>query len=243
MKKFLLDPNLSAQENLWRAAELAVTSVICSSKRRKKLRLNKEEWEDLVFRAKFETVCAFMRKLRGTGKATQGTYDRSKTFFLNIYSCAWSIGNHVIDDVINEIKIKLNSTSLDASSNPGLERAPKIVETLDESKCYLNYYRQTDKCKKLIPYRELTTQHLRDRRASEDYRAYVVECELLGVTPVDEFTWRGKNGYVRAFLRKPGMPTFKEMRRIREREAKRRERVRKQRKKVKDKTRNQARRV
>lgn len=222
MKKFLLRPDLTAQENLWAAAELAVTIVLCSSKRRKKLRLNKDEWADLVFRAKFETVCAFMRKLRGTGKGSH-KYDITRSFFLNVYSCAWSIGNHVIDDVINEIKIKLNSTSLDTKVQPWLEKSPKIGETID-TKCHLNYYRKNDK--ELKPYKELTSQHLKDKRAHEDYRAYVVECELLGVTPVDEWTWRGKNGYVRAVLRKPGMATFKEMRRIRERAAKRRERDR-----------------
>lgn len=222
MKKFLLDPNLTAQENLWAAAHMAVVIVLCARKRRTKLRLSKDEWADLVFRAEFETVCAFMRKIRKTGKLTQRPYNPLKTFFQNVCACAWSVSGHCVEDLIDEIKYKLNVKSIESSSNPGMERAPKIVETLDESRCYLNYYRAGDKFREPKPYKDLSN-NLKDKRAREDYRAYVVECELLGVTPIDEFTWRGKNGYIRAFTHKYGTPSLLEQRKTRKREAKRRE--------------------
>lgn len=216
MTPFRIDPNLSAMENLWEAAHQAVVVVVCSGQRRRHLKFTKEEWDDLLFRATFETILCFMRKIRKTGKVTMQPYDRSKSFFQNVYACAWSVSGHCIEELIDEIRFKLNVKSIDASSNPGMDKAPKIVETLD-TKCYLNYYRQTDKFKELRPYNKLTSQHLKDKRAHEEYKAYVAECELLGVEPMEEFKWRGRNNFIRAYVHKPGTRTLKEMRRSRER--------------------------
>lgn len=219
MKPFSIDPNVSAQENLWRAARQCTVLVICSAKRRRRLNLNKEEWNDLLDRTTFETVCTFMRKLRGTGKSTQEGYDHSRSFLMNVYACAWSVSGHCINSLLAEIKRRINSIAIEDSISPGQLKSPKYSDVLQD-KCYLNYYRKKDNYTKPKSYSKLTSQHLKDKRAHECYEAYVAECQLLGVTPVIEFEYRLKNRYITAFTRKPGTKTFKELRRDRERSAK-----------------------
>ena len=99
-KRFQLDPNLSARENLWAAAKLSSMYWL----RRKKLKLFRTEWDELICNLTYRTVLYFMQRLR------RGLYNRSESFLYNVLSCARSVQNPVIKKFITDVKNRINST-------------------------------------------------------------------------------------------------------------------------------------
>ena len=99
-KRFQLNPNLSARENLWAAAKLSSMYWL----RRKRLKLFRAEWDELVSNLTYRTVLYFMQRLR------RGLYNRSESFLYNVLSCARSVQHPVIKSFLSEVKNKLNST-------------------------------------------------------------------------------------------------------------------------------------
>lgn len=99
-KRFQLNPNLSARENLWAAAKLSSMYWL----RRKKLKLFRVEWDELVSILSYRTVLYFMQRLR------RGLYNRSESFLYNVLSCARSVQHPVIKAFLTDVKNKINST-------------------------------------------------------------------------------------------------------------------------------------
>lgn len=99
-KQFKLNPNLSARENLWAAAKLSSMYWL----RRKKLKLFRVEWDELVSILTYRTVLYFMQRLR------RGLYNRSESFLYNVLSCARSVQHPVIKAFLTDVKNKINST-------------------------------------------------------------------------------------------------------------------------------------
>lgn len=99
-KRFQLDPNLSARENLWAAAKLSSMYWL----RRKKLKLFRVEWDELVSILTYRTVLYFMQRLR------RGLYNRSESFLYNVLSCARSVQHPVIKAFLTDVKNRINST-------------------------------------------------------------------------------------------------------------------------------------
>jgi hypothetical protein len=104
MKKFRLRAELSAMENLFEACNAAARYILS----RKKLRLSKEEWAELLDIVTLDGVDQFLRI-----KIGQHTYNRKYDFFSNAYSAVYSVsgGKHAIYKYLEEIKHRLNSTS------------------------------------------------------------------------------------------------------------------------------------
>ena len=103
-KRFVLDPNLSAMENLWNGCQKACYVILA----KKRLRLTSEEREELMVAFTASAVASFMaNKIRNHG------YSHDVDFYANCYSCALSVsGNHrVVDKYLNDIKKRLNTTS------------------------------------------------------------------------------------------------------------------------------------
>lgn len=101
-QKFLLDPNETAMENLFRAADYAVRYIL--SRKRIKLKSD-EEWEELHNRCVYKGVSIFMSRYIGNHK-----YDRAFSFYQNVYSAVWSCVTLVVTSFFDEIKDRLNST-------------------------------------------------------------------------------------------------------------------------------------
>jgi len=99
-KRFQLDPNLSARENLWAAAKVSSMYWL----RRKRLKLFRTEWDELVETLTYRTVLYFMQRLR------RGLYNRSESFLYNVLSCARSVQHPVIKRFLTDVKNKINST-------------------------------------------------------------------------------------------------------------------------------------
>ena len=91
-KRFQLNPNLSAK----------LSSMYWL--RRKRLKLFRAEWDELVSNLTYRTVLYFMQRLR------RGLYNRSESFLYNVLSCARSVQHPVIKSFLSEVKNKINST-------------------------------------------------------------------------------------------------------------------------------------
>ena len=111
-KRFQLDPNETAMENLWRAADYATRYNLS----RKRLRITDEEWKELQCRLALATVLYFLDRLR------RGKYDRSVPFFVNVLGCCRA-SSYTVTKFLGEIREKLNLTSTDMevgnSDTPG----------------------------------------------------------------------------------------------------------------------------
>lgn len=104
-KKFTLKPYLTAYENLWEAATSACTYILNG----RHLQLLYEERQELLLEMTIATVENFLYH-----KIFLKKYDRNYDFWSNVHSSAWSIagGHRIIDKFLDNIKNKLNSTSL-----------------------------------------------------------------------------------------------------------------------------------
>ena len=104
MKKFRLRADLSAMENLFEACNAAARYILS----RKKLKLSKDEWAELLDIVTLDGVSMFLRV-----KIGQHKYNRSYDFFSNCYSVIWCItgGYHTVYKYLEEIKHLLNTTS------------------------------------------------------------------------------------------------------------------------------------
>lgn len=104
-KKFTLKPYLTAYENLFEAATSACTYILNC----RHLKLLYEERQELLLEMTIATVENFLYH-----KIFLKKYDRNYDFWSNVHSSAWSIagGHRIIDKYLENIKHKLNSTSL-----------------------------------------------------------------------------------------------------------------------------------
>lgn len=123
-KRFALDPNLSAMENLWNGCQKACYVILA----KKRLRLTSEERDELMVAFTSEAVASFMaNKIRNHG------YCHDVDFYANCYSCALSVsGNHrVVDKYLNDIKKRLNTTSI--SLQVGMDEEATVEAMLEDT--------------------------------------------------------------------------------------------------------------
>lgn len=123
-KRFVLDPNLSAMENLWNGCQKACYVILA----KKRLRLTSEEREELIVAFTASAVASFMaNKIRNHG------YCHDVDFYANCYSCALSVsGDHrVIDRYLNDIKRRLNTTSM--SLQVGMDEEATVEALLEDT--------------------------------------------------------------------------------------------------------------
>ena len=123
-KRFVLDPNLSAMENLWNGCQKACHVILA----KKRLRLTSEERDELIVAFTSDAVASFMaNKIRHHG------YCHDVDFYANCYSCALSVsGNHrVVDKYLKDIKKRLNTTS--TSLQVGLDEESTVEAMLEDT--------------------------------------------------------------------------------------------------------------
>ena len=103
-KRFKLDPNLTAMENLWEAAK-AATSVLFL---RSRITNKGEEIKDMYDQVVAEGVEQFMMF-----KIGQHKYNRNFDFFSNVYSSCWSAYSKVTKRYIADVREKIITDSAD----------------------------------------------------------------------------------------------------------------------------------
>lgn len=133
-KRFELDPNESARENLWRAA-INAAGVILS---RKKLNLTDDEWKDLRMNLVLRGVRHFMEHKIGMHE-----YNRAFPFYNNVYSSIWSSSYNVLDAFIKENRAKISARSADKAMRQGGETT--FMEMLEDTGVHpLDYVKPSD---------------------------------------------------------------------------------------------------
>lgn len=108
-KRFRLDPNETALENLWRAAKVATVTLL----RRYHIRsFIDDKYIDLFDELTMQTVVSFMYlKIRNKG------YDHRFSFYENVYSCCW--GCDVVKKYIKSEEERKTMISLSHESDDG----------------------------------------------------------------------------------------------------------------------------
>lgn len=184
MKRFELNPNETAQENLWRACRNASASFI----NKKTLRLTSDEKHDIIADVTIAAVFEFMRRLR------LGKYNRSVSFYLNCWSCAYAKYNWILQCHIEQIKEKISAVSLEsAMTEDGKRNMAEVIPC--ESAAPLRNYKNKKDYKGHVTFEAARRQCDRVRAVNEMYDDYVEECLTLGVTPQSADKFRQVNGY------------------------------------------------
>ena len=180
-KKFELDPNRSARENLWEAARLATFLVM---KRHRWYGLDEESRQDLFMEITMNGVVSFMyHKIRCK------KYNHDYSFLQNVISSVWSASSATVSHYFLHVVGKRHVTTSLSSTVPGTEFAVESVLTNDDA---LKYY---DKKKyKAREYGELPPK-LRANLVKNQYRNYIDECVELGVTSLRFQPWLTATGY------------------------------------------------
>lgn len=105
-KRFQLRADETAQENLWRAANIAARYIVGKTK----LYNVDDERDEIIESVTLRTVQDFMRI-----KIGEHEYNRAHPFFDNVYSSCWSCAHHIIDMYIRQKKRDISNKSLDES--------------------------------------------------------------------------------------------------------------------------------
>lgn len=96
---FRLNPQETAQENLWRCISQACSLLL--AKRMYKLIIMHDELEELMSDFCFDTYSSFI-----SNKVMKHRYDRRWSFFQNVFSSAYSVLGHCLDKFFKRIKYK-----------------------------------------------------------------------------------------------------------------------------------------
>ena len=103
-RRFLLDPNETAMENLWRASRVAVLYILSHMRVQNKF----EERDEIIDNCILRGVNYFLRD-----KIRDHAYNRDFSFFENVYGSCWSaVGNELGTYITKKKKLMmLNSIS------------------------------------------------------------------------------------------------------------------------------------
>ena len=183
--RFKINPNETAQENLWRAARFAVACHLGRSG----ITLRDDEKAEFFSRQMLATVLAFMRRLR------KGKYCRKVSFFTNVWQAAWSVFYCQSERFLREVKDRINFTSLDAPIAgteggrihdiiPESARAPLANYAPDPR--YERRFQCPDDYKSDVAY---------NKAVDGEYKDYQMECVIMGVTPVTFKVFCERNDY------------------------------------------------
>lgn len=120
--KFMLDPNETAMENLWRAATYASKYIL----QHKRLRLSKDKWNELLEILTINTVYFFIKH-----KVKLHKYCHKVDFFCNVFSACRSVSGTkaCIDRYLNTIKRRITDVSTSVTNDYSEELEASLVDT------------------------------------------------------------------------------------------------------------------
>lgn len=171
---FELDPNKTAQENLWSAVRM-ITLAFKAAYCRKGLVLTKDEWDEVIDDVMFFAVRRFLNAVK------EGRYDRSVSFFLNVRSHVFSLFHERLNLYIKNV-VKRKTDSLDRMDH-------EIAEYIQNTNPMPRYVR--GECEKKTAMYDLKTRAVNNghmsrfvTKAEQDFWDYIESCEELNL-PVD----------------------------------------------------------
>jgi len=174
-KRFQLDPNQTAQENLWRAAEIAKRYIV----KHMSFRVLPDQREELYEAILLAGIENFI-----TNKIMKHRYNRNYDFFSNVYSSVWGASAHVINMFLRKV---VTPRSLSSSIDRVTETGSTLQSILPDCGAHrLDYDAYKDYVRK-DP--ERFGAWGRAQRFKDEYEDYRLECEFYGITPVtlDDF--------------------------------------------------------
>lgn len=170
-KRFQLDPNQTAQENLWRAAEIAQRYLL----KRMRFRVLPDQRRELYDAILLAGVENFI-----LNKVLKHRYNYQYDFFSNVYSSMWGASSHVIKTFLKKVVTpRALSSSLD---EPLAESGSTLQNLIKDCGDHRLYYDPQPSYKKKDP--STFNAWSRAQKYKEQYEDYRLECEHYGITPV-----------------------------------------------------------
>ena len=171
MKTWKLDPEKTARENLWSAAIFAAD---CFRRKYVKagMKLNSEEWKEVMDDIVLAAVSAFMNKLN------RGEINMEYSFYQNVYSCVYSVFSLRMDRFLRNV-IKRKIDNIDRMEP---ETAQFLVDTARKP-MYISGDGDRKASRSNLKLWLSNSCHLSHLKAewTSDYFAYVESCEATGV--------------------------------------------------------------
>lgn len=178
-RRFMLDPDKTAMENLWEAARMAAAVVLA---RRKFYGFFGEPKGELMDEVILATVADFMRNKVGRHTYCRVAKDGTPlNFGDNVISSCWSVAHHVADAFIKRVD-KTNSANVDIADAQEYIKDGTVP-------LYVNY----DDVKQGPHATELP--YVRSLMAKDEYELQMADREELGIATVPLEQWLHDTGY------------------------------------------------
>lgn len=189
MKRFLLNPNESARENLWRAVQ-AACRVVCV--RYKFYGLIGDSRRELLDEMELASYVHFMRiKVNAHGYRRVSDDGKKLSFFDNVLSSVWATSSAVVERYIKKVvNTRANTLNIDAPMT-NRKGEYELINTLsfDSRKYYLPRVAENRQ-----PYSKQTPRQ-RANTIRAEYQEHLLDCEELGVTKMPMDKWLETTGY------------------------------------------------
>ena len=189
-RRFKLNPELSASENLGLAVRCAVP-VVLSRYRLGNLDLDtlNELYSDIRVAAYRHFI---ENKVIAHGYCRETKDGKPLTFFDNVISSVWSVAGNILDRLMKDIREKYRNIYV-GKDNYEFEEG-KIWDTIADTGIVLE---TTQRTRKVIPTKRLKSQRERPwiflGSLLEDYIDYCEDCKLQGVEAITEDAWVSRN--------------------------------------------------
>ena len=169
-KRWLIDPNKTAMENLWDAAKTAAAFLL----HRIKLKCTQEEWHDIHEEMVLKGVRNFL-----DNKVMRHTYDRRFCFFQNVLSSVWSVSSGCLYRNIRDNKRRITALSVETETHDFATIGDTIEDTGRHPLYYTEWFYQGNKAIPILTNAERDRFGLRGARLSvEPEKVFEALCIL-----------------------------------------------------------------
>ena len=189
-RRFQLDPNLSASENLGLAVRYATPVVL----RRYRLgNLDRETLDEVYAEVRLQTYRHFVEVKVLAHKYCRQTKDgKPLTFFDNVISSCWSVTPNVLYRMKRNIEKRYSTISMEAAAFH-YDKELKLWDVLPdadylENDAYVGKFNPLERMENIRKRPGLGLQRLLD-----EYTDYEVDAILLGVKPITREQWIERN--------------------------------------------------
>lgn len=189
-RRFKLDPNLSASENLGLAVRYAAPVVL----RRYRLgNLDRETLDEVYEEVRLQTYRHFIEhKVLAHKYCRQTKYGKPLTFFDNVISSCWSVTPNVLYRMKRNIEKRYRTISMEKAEYH-YDKERKLWDVLPDAD-----YLENDTYPE--PYNPLTRMENNRKRPGyclrkllDEYTDYEVDCILMGIKPITREEWVERN--------------------------------------------------